>query len=501
MTAAIDRRALMLAGLSGALAPTLAQAAPDPGAPIAAAALQGDVDILQRAFTALHPGLLRYNTPEEIADRFAALRRAFAAPKRLAEAHLSLARLTGTVRCGHTYLNPYNQEGASKALIAGGRSRLPFNFAWIERRMIVIEPSPAHPALVRGAEVTAIGGAPVGAILDQLLPFAPADGHNDAKRVRLMEVRGEDEWELFDIYFALLRPDLVRDGTADLTMRGPDGAERRVRVQLLTRAERTAGVKPGVVTRGGAEPAWRMERLANGAGFITMRSWALYDSKWDWRAALNADLDVLADERAPGLILDLRGNGGGLDCGDVILSRLVDRDVRQSDLQRFVRYRRTPADLDRYLDTWDNSFRDWGAAAKGPDAQGFYRLVRYDDDAAGDLIRPSGKRFKGKVIALIDASNSSATFNFAETLKTNGLGVLVGGTTGGSRRGINGGAFFFLRLPGSGLEVDVPLIATFPTRPQPDAGVEPDVRALPTEQGIAAGRDPARTAALALLGA
>lgn len=328
------------------------------------------------------------------------------------------------------------------------------------------------------------------------------NGHNDAKRIRSLDLRGEENWPLFDVLLPLVRPELVAGGAARLRVRGPGAAPvRTVEVALLSRGERERTIRAGAVTRGSSEPAWRMERLANGAGWLTMPSWAVFDSKWDWRAALEADLDQLAADRAPGLVVDLRGNVGGLDVGEVILSRLVDRDTLKIDERRVTRCRRTPADLDPFLKTWDRSFRDWGASASGPDAQGFYRLARESGEDAGDVIRPLGRRFRGKVVVLTDASNSSATFRFAETIKQRGLATLIGQTTGSNRRGVNGGAFFFLQLPDSGLEVDLPLIGYYPTSAQPDAGVEPDVGVEITVEDVAAGRDPQRLVALAQVGA
>jgi C-terminal processing protease CtpA/Prc len=101
------------------------------------------------------------------------------------------------------------------------------------------------------------------------------------------------------------------------------------------------------------------------------------------------------------------------------------------------------------------------------------------------------------VRVLIGPQNSSATFQFANLMQRERLGVLVGETTGGNRRGINGGAFYFLRLPRTGLEVDLPLIGTFPLTPQPDAGVTPDVLASRTPTVLAQRRDPALEAAMA----
>jgi C-terminal processing protease CtpA/Prc len=129
------------------------------------------------------------------------------------------------------------------------------------------------------------------------------------------------------------------------------------------------------------------------------------------------------------------------------------------------------------------------------DAQGFFALAGEPDD----VIQPRPRRFGGRVLVLADASNSSATFQFGQTVKDHRLGTIVGQTSGGNRRGINGGAFFFLRLPGCGLEVDLPLIGTFPRTPQPDAGVAPDIAVRPTARAVADGTDLEMRAALAAL--
>jgi C-terminal processing protease CtpA/Prc len=126
---------------------------------------------------------------------------------------------------------------------------------------------------------------------------------------------------------------------------------------------------------------------------------------------------------------------------------------------------------------------------RGGPKDGFYRLTRFDDDERGSVIKPALPTFKGRVWVLVGASNSSATFEFAQTVQQNHLGTLVGQPTGGNQRGINGGAFFFLRLPGSKIELDLPLIGTFPDGERPDAGLEPGIKVIPTVDDIASGRD------------
>jgi C-terminal processing protease CtpA/Prc len=190
------------------------------------------------------------------------------------------------------------------------------------------------------------------------------------------------------------------------------------------------------------------------------------------------------------LVLDLRGNEGGLDAGNSILERLIVRPIALPFYHRFVRAGSVPERLRAVLDTWDRTFFDLGTQAQASPDPRFRRLTRWDgSDTGAVLVRPRGRRFAGKVWVIVGAENSSATFQFALAVKQSGVATLVGQPTGGNRRGINGGAFFFVRLPRTGLEVDLPLIAGFPTTDEPDAGVEPDVLVQPNTGDIAARRD------------
>jgi hypothetical protein len=363
--------------------------------------------------------------------------------------------------------------------------------------MIVTRDFMPDHKLPAGTEVTQIDGISTPAILNRLMSVARADGANDSKRIAQLAVNGDSKYEIFDIYFPMFFPiDTARFILQ--VLRPGSRKEVKIAVKPLTFEQRIAPIKQREEQRkGGDEALLEREVLPGGSVYLKMPTWALYNSKWNWKKWLGDNLNDAAEHNAPALILDLRGNEGGDDVGSQIIPHLIDAPISLSSMRRLVRYRRVPDDLDPYLDTWDKSFRDWGSSAvdladpwpTAPKGVPYLRLTRYDDDASGDLIKPAGRRFRGKVFVLIDASNSSATFQFAQTIQVHRLGTLVGQPTGGSQRGINGGAFFFLRLPHSGIEMDLPLIGTFPDSPVPDAGVSPDISVKPTIADIANGRD------------
>ncbi|MFN0057769.1 MAG: S41 family peptidase [Planctomycetota bacterium] len=462
-----------------------------------AADLQADVAILRRAYETLHPGLLRYNTPAQFDAAVGTLGLEFRQDRTLAQAYLAFSVFAATVKCGHTYPNFFNQsESVTAALFQA--PRLPFYFCWLGDRMIVTRSFTTDERIRAGVEIVAINDVSVAAILERLMTVARADGNNDSKRVAYLQVEGTSRYEAFDIYWPLFFPSSAPVVT--LRVRGPEGnREQVVSVPPVTYEDRLAVVEAA----GGASvdknaPIWSFRLLDDRTGYLRMPSWVLYNSKWNWKASLDETFETLVTSGATDLVIDLRGNEGGSDVGDVIVSHLITAPVPRQAVNRLVRYRKVPDDLAPYLETWDPSFKDWGSAAIDSTDR-FYRLRRDADDDLGGVITPSLPRFTGRLWVLVGATNSSATFEFAQTIRQNKLGTLVGQPTGGNQRGINGGAFFFLRLPHSGIELDLPLIGQFPDGERPDAGLQPDIFVAPTVKDIASGRDAELDAVQALM--
>ena len=475
----------------GSPAPVTSPPRPGPGpadAPIAPADLAADVALLREVYEALHPGLDRYTTRAQRDRAYDAILAEAGAAPTLATTYLALTRFTATLRCGHSFPNPFNQSDAVQAALFAAPV-VPFEFRWIGGEMVVTRGLGDAP-LAPGTAITAIDGHPTGEVLRELLPLARADGSNDAKRIATLEVRGDERFQAFDLLYPLLWP--RAPGPYRLDVRDPDGATRTIDVAAQPpRGGATRHEDP-------AAAAWELTFFDDGVGYLRMPTWALYDGTWDWQAAIERDVATLVTRRAPGLIVDLRGNEGGLDVGDALLRHLIAAPLARGGLVRRVRYRAVPAALRPPLDTWDPSFFDWGDDAT-PRGDGWFALAGEVDQP----LLPAAPRFTAPVVVLVDAANSSATFQFAQLVQRHRLATLIGEPTGGNQRGINGGAFFFVRLPRTGLEVDLPLIGRFPADGDdavlPDAGIVPEVRAPITAADLARGHDAALAAARARL--
>lgn len=478
MTMNLTRRHLLAIGGAATLAPYYSlRAAPATGE------LGDDIDIVRRAL-ALHPGLYRYQTPREADARLRKLKHDYSAAATLEGQFLALSAFTATIRCGHTQCNPYNQKRAVVKALFERPTKLPFEFIWIDGRMVLLADR-SGLNLPRGTEIRSIDGETPSRLLKTLVAYARADGSNDAKRVAQMAMQNIDRFETFDIYQSLLHP--PRGSRFRVRYRTPAGREAEAEVAALTPEQRRA-TRHTLETDGTAEPFWTWS-MRGKIAILTMPSWVMYNSKWDWESWLKARLDSLTG--AAGLVIDLRENEGGNECGNAILARLTGKDIAFQGYRQLVRYRRTPKDLDPYLDTWDESFRTIGEKAQDA-GNGFYELGKEESDT----IAAVGPRLNLRVAALIGPICSSATFSFAHRARESGLVRLFGEASGGNLRGINGNGYFFVRLPGTGLEVDIPIVGNFAQTRQPDRGVLPDVPVKPTIADIAAGADPCLESAI-----
>ncbi len=455
---------------------------------IPSADLRSDVALLRRVYEELHPGIYRYVTKTQMDANFAKLDAEFRTDRTLADAYLAYSVFLAKIKCGHSYANFFNQTNPISSALFKQQDKVPFHFRWLDGTMIITKNFSKVTDITPGSEVVSINGVRTDEILAKLLTVARADGSNDAKRIAYMEVLGNDRFEAFDIFYPLFYP--LKTTGFELEVK-PFGKKiaKRYSVEALTYEQRLAGMNSAGDSSDNDAPAFTVAYAEPNIAVLRMPGWALYNSKWAWKKFIDDTMDDLATRGIENLVLDIRGNEGGLDVGNAIIAHLIDKDLPLSATNRFVRYKKIPADLKPFLDTWDRSFDDWGTGAHDP-KDGLYRLTRYDDFANGSLIKPFGKRFKGRVFVLVGATNSSATFQFAQTIKVNKLGILVGQPTGGNQRGINGGAFYFLRLPKTKIEVDLPLIGQFSANESPDAGIVPDIYVKPKASDIALGKDP-----------
>lgn len=468
---------------------------PLPEITLSAENARADLAVLQRTLETIHPGVFRYITPAELRAEFDSAASKISGPVRESELLLTVAHLLSKLKCGHTHVNPYNQDDDLRRRVFDRRNYLPFFFTIIDGRFFVTA-NASSKRLPIGSEILSINGVKVKEIVEKLLSVTTADGNSTmGNRVNSIALDRENAelYALFDWYFPLffpLKEDVFEIEAIDFASK----KDAKFAVFAMTKSERTAEM----VKRYGPTPSyddgWKFEIRDGRVGYLKISNsitWKLEKIKFrDFIANAFAELRA---KKIPNLIIDLRGNGGG----DTDIGFELARHLTAKTLPPYIRSRRLvrnvapQSELAKFLKTYSPELK--AAIEKGVPAEmyrdagnGFFEIIGFEEYPN---VEPYPEPFEGKAFIIADASNASASFQFLNYVKQNRLATIVGQTTGGNRQGINGGDFLFLSLPNSKIETDVPVFFSSPLSPQPDSGVVPDIPVVREPDDVGNGFD------------
>lgn len=399
-----------------------------------------DARILKTALTELHPALTKYLTQAQLDTAFSKFETRAQAARNSADMYLAATEMAAAIRCGHTWTNVLNQEGESKKTLLETNDKLPFMMMLIANRWLVL--ASADPLVSAGDEIISINGMSASNIVNTMMPYLRADGSSDGKRLQQLN-HNRGDYSQMDIVWPLLSPPI--NGYFDLDIRKLSGKQSTVKVESTTLVKRQQrldqeGIKP-------MSEQWTF-RIDGNTAVMTLPTFSFWNSDFDWSGFIDHAFAELNTKNIPNLIIDIRLNEGGDGAiGGKILTHLVKKPFEFTSDQSTTAYERAPYKLAKYLDTWDFSFFDrTGQVEKitSGTASGMYRfLPNYKKQ---QMIEPVTTPYAGKTYLLISAENSSATFQFAFLSKQSAAATLVGQSTGGNQRGLNGGQLAWVVL-------------------------------------------------------
>ena len=460
--------------------------------PIPSGKLLSDLAILSEALLKVNAGAFRYQTRESLQAQIDQTAAYFAQDRTLPEAYAEFNRLVAQVQCGHTLVNPYNQNGMVKGIIYQQSDKLPFAFMYINEEMIISQNASENSGMTPGSRVEAINGVPISTILDKFMDYVPADGANMGQRYKRLEISGyQDAWELFDALLPTFFP--PSNGLYQVTyepLGGISATENVAAVSPMTRDSVIRARYPDIT--GLEEDSWFFVLPNNEVGVLQMGSFGVFNFTMDWKKFIKESFNQLSAKKVPNLIIDIRGNGGGADeVLEVLSTYLLKQPCEVTVYQPLSRYRILPASIKPYVNTWDTSVYNLEPeliASKQESNVTDYQFFK--EDVTNKGYEASKRAYKGQIYLLVDEACSSATFYLTKIVGECQMATIAGSTTGGNQRGINGGTILFLTLPGTGIEIDIPVVGTYNRNAAvPSNGFKPDIPLEDTRESVAAGQD------------
>ena len=438
------------------------------------AQLLADLAIAKETIMSIHPGVTRYLDEMQLAQLFSQAKQQLSQPQSVKDAYLIFSKLAATLQCGHTHTGIYNQSALIDQLTLAPANKLPLLFQNIDNRWFITHNLSDKSIIRPGTEIIAINNMAVKTISQQLRSFLSADGNNPAQLKYLTQLLPTTSYQLFDAYFPLLfNPN---NQHYKLTLRLPNSSrEVIIDVVALTLKEREQALLNLEPTLADNTSSWQYRTLANNTVYLKLGSFATYNMEFDWRAFYAQAFTDIAQTQAQHLIIDIRGNGGGSDetmlqLGEYLsgsLNKQLPFITKRSNIE-------ISDNIKPYLKTWDNEL---------------FTQAQPSIPTLEKVQTP----YDGKVWLLVDGANSSATFMMAKQYQDAGIATIIGSPTGGNVNGINGGGMFFMVLPNTQIEIDIPIYQYLPVDdivdPQNTQGVIPDVLIKPTVADIITAQD------------
>lgn len=457
----------------------------DAVAQLSSSAALADFDVLRRALEEAHGGFDRFSTRAELDRRLDRHRARLNGPMSTLTFGGIVAEAIAEIRDGHARLE---LDSVTSAALARARV-FPLRVQFEGDQLIVLfNDSPGDSTIRPGMEILRINERPIVGVVGALLPKVSGDGFIETgRRARLARGFAPLFWMYFeqaDTYTVTARDTAGLSVTT--TLPGVLERDRRTIVNPLN-----AVIAENIV-RLEAPPGNVSLQFFDDTAIARLRIRAFDGQRFP--ALLDSAFRDLREQGTKALILDLRGNGGGVDeYGALLASYFVEQPFRYFDHIRLTTIAPSFA-------TWPTRTFDAVRAGTVPDPRGGFRVTPVHHPGVGEQ-RPASHPFLGKLVVLIDGGSFSTTADVAAQLRSRERATFVGEETGGTYEGNTSGLNALIVLPNSRLRLKIMMYGYWnAVRPpdKPGRGTLPDHMVAYRVGDLLRGRDLALERAISL---
>lgn len=449
------------------------------------ASLTEDFEVLRRALDEAHGGFDRFATRGEVHARLDRHRARLDRPMDVATFAGIVAEAIAELRDGHARL----ELDSVSASALSSANVFPIRVALEGDRLVAQWNDASGDTVVRpGMEIRRINQRSASEVISRLLPKVPGDGFIETgRRVRLAR-------EFAALYWLYVE----RADHFTIEASGPSARFVTVTLPGVRERERLGARNPvnaqfasKMASMDGPPGSLSVELLPNGIAHLRVR----YFDGEDFPARLDSAFRQIRERGCTKLVLDLRGNPGGVDeYGALLVGHFMERPFRYFDR---IRLTSIAPSFATWLPRTFISIRE--GTVKSPDG-GFLVSPALHSGVAEQ--QPSAIPFRGRVVVLVDGGTFSTAADVAAQLRSAGHAVFVGEETGGGYEGNTSGLNASIVLPNSRLRTKIMMYGYWNAVRKPAVrgrGTVPDQVVARRTADVLAGVDPQLARALGLL--
>ncbi|HEX6573708.1 MAG TPA: S41 family peptidase [Gemmatimonadaceae bacterium] len=427
---------------------------------LSAAAARQDFDVLRSALEEAHGGLYRFMDKAELNSRFDQYRARVNGPISRRDFASIIFEAVSEIRDGHARVELDSVTAAEQA----DARVFPLRVVVEDNRLIVrSNDSPDDASIRPGAEVVTINGRSAESIIRALAPKVPRDGFIETGRRRRI---GSNFPQLYWLF-------IEQPQSFTIVTRDANGQRKETKLGGILERDRASINNPvnedfiASQSKLEAPPGNVALEFLDSSRVARLRVRAFDGQKFP--ATLDSAFSVIRERGASGLILDLRGNGGGVDeYGALLLSYFVDHPFRYFD---YIKVTTVTPSFATWLPRTFESLR----TGTTPDSSGGFRVMPSLHPGVGEQ-QPQPKPYLGKLVVLTDGGSFSTTADVTSHLRSWRRATFVGEETAGAYEGNTSGLNAMIVLPNSRLRLKIMMYGYWnAVTPQPGGrGTIPD---------------------------
>jgi hypothetical protein len=426
--------------------------------------LRGDFDSLRSALEEAHGGLYRFSSQKQMNRYFEKTRKSLTRPMSQWEFYGYLSQFLAKLGDGHLRIE-YDQADAAKM---SPPLFFPYDIL-IEGSSIIIKTndSKTDTLIKPGMQVLAINGHKPTDIKKKILPKLASDGYNKTRKLRRMERSfGIYFWQYVDTASSFVVN--AKDVSGNIVSAYVQGIRNPERLSNRNNNPVNQSFLPLLTKVESPKENISLQFLSDSTARLHI---GLFAGK-EFEKELDSVFQIIREKNIKGLIIDLRGNMGGLDhLGSYLIAKLVTKPFRYLDrihartlIPSFAGWKQQPP-----VDLLNGTI---------PDPAGGYLLKPQLNSCLAEQ-QPSPDAYTRKLVVLINGLTFSTAGDVSSLLSHLTSAAFVGEETGGGYQGNTSALDAILKLPVSGFNVQIHLWDLWTAVPKPEKagyGTLPDYR-------------------------